>query len=274
MAITLNGTAGITAPAVTVTGNNTIGGLQALAAGANIASAATVDLTAATGNCPRITGTTAISAFTMNTGQQMLLVADGALPLTYNATTNKIVGGVSVTLAAGDLIEVFKDLSGIIQTSVPPVTTGSVPAGAILNFGGTAVPSGYLGCDGTAVSRSTYSALFSAISTTWGIGDGSTTFNVPNFQRRTSVGSGGTGTGTLGNAVGNTGGAETHTLTTAELAAHTHPLSGGPNAVTPASIVTVSANATPSSANTGSAGGGGSHNNMQPSAVVLKIIKT
>lgn len=273
MAITLNGTLGITAPAVTVTGNNTIGGLQTLAAGANIASAATVDLTAATGNCPRITGTTAISAFTMTTGQQMLLVADGALPLTYNATTNKIVGGVSVTLAAGGLVQIFKDLSGVIQTTPIGVISG-VPTGTILNFGGTAAPTGYLGCDGSNVSRTTYATLFAAIGITWGAGDSVTTFGLPNLARRVAVGSGGSGTATLGNAVGNTGGAETHTLTTAELAAHTHPLSGGPNAVTPASIVTVSANATPSSSNTGSAGGGGAHNNMQPSAVVLSIIKT
>lgn len=266
MSVVIDGSSGITTPGEVVTG------LQTLAAGANIASAATVDLTAATGNCPRITGTTAISAFTMSAGQQMLLVADGALPLTYNATTNKIVGGVSVTLAAGGLVQVFKDLSGVIQTT--PIIADGVPTGTILNFGGTVAPSGYLGCDGAAVSRSTYSALFAAISTTWGIGDGTTTFTLPNFQRRTSVGSGGTGTATLANSVGSTGGSETHTLTTAELAAHTHPLTGGPNAVTPASIVTISANATPSSSNTGSAGGGGAHNNMQPSAVVLSIIKT
>lgn len=96
----------------------TFTGLVNQAAGANIASAATVDLTAATGNSPRITGITATSAFTMNTGQQMWLVADGAWPLTYHATTNKINGGVSYTCAAGDRIHVVKDLSGVIQTTV------------------------------------------------------------------------------------------------------------------------------------------------------------
>lgn len=96
----------------------TFTGLVNLSAGANIASAATVDLTAATGNSPRITGTTATSAFTMNTGQQMWLVADGAWPLTYNPTTNKINGGLSYTCSAGDIIHVFKDNSGIVQTTI------------------------------------------------------------------------------------------------------------------------------------------------------------
>ena len=90
-------------------------GLLTLAAGANIASAATVDLTAATGNSPRITGVVATSAVTMNTGQWCLVVADGAWPLTYNATTNKISGSASYTLTAGDMVLYHKDLSGIVH---------------------------------------------------------------------------------------------------------------------------------------------------------------
>lgn len=97
-----------------------------------------------------------------------------------------------------------------------------LPAGMLLPFAGSSTPSGFLLCDGTAVSRTTYANLFAAISTLWGVGDGSTTFNLPNLSRRTLAGSGGASTGTLGNTTGSTGGAETHTLTSAELAAHTH----------------------------------------------------
>jgi microcystin-dependent protein len=92
---------------------------------------------------------------------------------------------------------------------------GAGRTGQVVDHAGASVPTWGLQCDGSAVSRTTYAALFAAISTTWGVGNGSTTFNLPDFRRRATVGSGGTGTGTLGNAVGNTGGAET-------LPAHTH----------------------------------------------------
>ena len=58
------------------------------------------------------------------------------------------------------------------------------PAGSVMIWAGTTVPTGYLLCDGSAVSRTTYSDLFSAIGTTYGVGDGSSTFNLPNFQGR------------------------------------------------------------------------------------------
>lgn len=102
----------------TITGGLNISSLVKFNAGADVASASTVDLTAATGNTVRITGTTAITAFIMNAGQQMELVAVGALPLTYHATTMNINGGASYTCAAGDRLSVFKDGAGVIQVNV------------------------------------------------------------------------------------------------------------------------------------------------------------
>jgi microcystin-dependent protein len=55
-------------------------------------------------------------------------------------------------------------------------------AGDIILFGGTALPAGYLFCDGSAVSRTSYANLFAAIGTAWGAGDGSTTFNIPDMR--------------------------------------------------------------------------------------------
>jgi microcystin-dependent protein len=153
----------------------------------------------------------------------------------------------------------------------------AVPAGTIIDWGGTGAPTGYLACDGSNVSRTTYAALFAAIGETWGAGDGSTTFGLPDLRRRVTVGVGGSGTGTLGNAVGNTGGAETVNLQ------HTHAQQG---------TFTTTASGVSDSATLGATGFIGSHTHdvtisgnvtnglsttqtiMQPSAVVGKYIKT
>lgn len=90
-----------------------------------------------------------------------------------------------------------------------------VPIGTVLDFAGASVPAGYLECDGSAVSRAAYPKLFAAIGTAWGAGNGSTTFNLPNLGGRTCIGKG-------SRAVGNTGGSETHTLTTSEIPSHAH----------------------------------------------------
>ena len=95
----------------------------------------------------------------------------------------------------------------------------STPAGIITMFTGATAPPGYLICDGAAVSRTTYAALFAVIGTTYGVGNGSTTFNLPNFQSRVPVGK---STETEFNTLGKTGGAKTHTLTSGEMPGHTH----------------------------------------------------
>ncbi len=84
---------------------------------------------------------------------------------------------------------------------------------------------GWLVCDGRAVSRETYSALFALIGTTFGSGDGLTTFNIPNGKGRIPLGAqSSSGTGYY--CVGNAGGAETHTLTINEMPVHNHTDSG------------------------------------------------
>lgn len=187
-------------------------------------------------------------------------------------------------------------VTSAIQTQINGLSAAILPPGTMLDFGGSSAPTGFLACDGSAVSRSTYSALFSAISTTWGVGDGSTTFNLPGLARRTTIGSGGSGSGTIGNSVGNTGGEETHTLTTPEIPSHTHTatvtdpghthgIGTGDNTnvngrarssqTADNNIYTFSTNSATTGITVGNSntGGGGSHNNIQPSAVVLKIIK-
>lgn len=70
-------------------------------------------------------------------------------------------------------------------------TTAVLPAGLVLPFAGSSIPSGWVDCDGSAISRSTYALLFTAIGTTYGVGDGSTTFNVPDLRDRVAIGAGG-----------------------------------------------------------------------------------
>jgi len=68
-----------------------------------------------------------------------------------------------------------------VKQAITALSMG-IPAGSVLPFAMSSAPSGYLECDGTAISRSTYSDLFSAIGTTFGTGDGSTTFNIPDLR--------------------------------------------------------------------------------------------
>ena len=96
----------------------------------------------------------------------------------------------------------------------------STPAGVIVPYAGSSAPTGYLVCDGSAVSRTTYADLFTAIGTTYGAGDGSTTFLLPNLKGRAIVGV--DAAQTEFDALGETGGAKTHTLTSSEIPSHTH----------------------------------------------------
>jgi microcystin-dependent protein len=102
-----------------------------------------------------------------------------------------------------------------------------MPTASLMPYAGTAAPTGYFLCDGSAKSRTTYSALFGIIGTTYGVGDGSTTFNIPDLRGRVIAGQDDMGgssanrltnqTGGLnGDNLGATGGAETHLLTAAE----------------------------------------------------------
>lgn len=95
-----------------------------------------------------------------------------------------------------------------------------VPPGAIMPYAVASAPGGWLLCDGSAVSRTTYATLFSLIGSTYGNGDGINTFNLPNMKGRMIVGLN-SSDGSF-DALGETGGSKTATLTTTELPAHTH----------------------------------------------------
>lgn len=143
----------------------------------------------------------------------------GTAALQINGTDKLSVDSSGNTTAAGDLA---------VTGDLTVTGTGLMPSGSVTQWAGSgSAPTGWLMCDGTAVSRTTYSALFTAISTTYGVGDGSSTFNLPDMQGRVAIGAG-TGRnnaddGSLtARTIGTYEGEETHTLTEAELPAHTH----------------------------------------------------
>jgi microcystin-dependent protein len=152
-----------------------------------------------------------------------------------------------------------------------------VPAGSMIAFGGSAAPTGWQLCDGSAISRTTFAGLFTAIGTAYGAGDGSTTFNLPDLRGRVAVGEdGAAGRLSANDARGNSSGEEKHTLSIAELPAHHHGLGIGDagSANFTAGGVTGRYYNPALDDNSDDTGGGTAHNNMPPYQVVNHIIKT
>ena len=156
-----------------------------------------------------------------------------------------------------------------------------------------AAPTGWLLCYGQAVSRTTYNDLFSVVGTTFGVGDGTTTFNLPDLRGRFPLGQddmGGTGanrvTATAADSIGGNSGAENHTLTISQLPAHNHAenyvsgTSQAPaflwNVGTPRTSIlgTGGGNGNGARLTTDNTGSGAAHNNMPPYLTLNYIIKT
>ena len=124
----------------------------------------------ATKASPTFTGTVTSSG-------DLVLSGTGSLQLPSGTTAQR------PTPATGDIrfnttLTQFEGYNGSAWGEI----ANGVPAGSVFTFATTTPPSGYLECNGAAVSRSTYASLFSAISTTWGVGDGSSTFNLPDLR--------------------------------------------------------------------------------------------
>ena len=213
---------------------------------------------------------------------QVLAPAEAIAASPYSLVANTVVDGAitSAKLADGSVTAAKLDTS--IQTS-------GVPSGTVVAFAGATPPTGWLVCDGSAVSRTAYPSLFSAIGVIWGVGDSVSTFNLPDLRGRTAIGAG-QGTGLSSRTVGQTLGEENHMLSINEMPSHNHGVNdpghnhglyfgtpgGGDNNFAENFGVGLT-NTQTQSAVTGitiqNNGGGAAHNNMQPSAVVSYIIK-
>ncbi len=207
-------------------------------------------------------------------------------------------------------------MSGLADgsASTDAITKGYVdsrmPTGSVLAFAGSSAPAGWLLCYGQAVSRATYAGLYAVIGTTYGTGDGSTTFNLPDLRGRTVAGldnMGGSDAGRLSwqNVLGTVGvssttvdsGEEKHTLSAAEsgVPAHSHGITdpghnhqlyyitsaGGafaPNyaggTISPAAAATMNGVTGITVNNNTAAAASAAHNNMQPTMLLNQIIRT
>lgn len=149
----------------------------------------------------------------------------------------------------------------------------TVGAGSMMFFAGTgAVPAGFLLADGAAVSRADYSALFAEIGVTYGAGNGSTTFNLPNMEGRVPVGL--DASQAEFTPLGKTGGAKTHTLTVNEMPHHSHGGDGGRiwSEYGSGSLAAGSEYGGILRATTAATGNDQAHNNLQPYLVGRWII--
>lgn len=170
------------------------------------------------------------------------------------------------------------------------------PSGSTLFYAGSSAPIGFLICDGSAVSRTTYADLFSIIGTSYNTGgEAGTVFRLPDYRGRCVIGNG-SGSGLTARTIGASSGEETHQVSAGEMPVHTHTITDPGHTHKLSSQVNsagsptqdfggdIFANSTPTSGNPTAAGSTGitigntgsdtAHNNMQPFLVLTVLIKT
>ena len=131
---------------------------------------------------------------------------DNYVPQWNGADSKTLKDGVAIGIAQNNIIkasasdvatgEYAKFTATGLESKTPAEVLADItmqaiiPAGIVVAYAGASIPTGYLDCDGSAISRTTYAELFTAIAATWGAGDGSTTFNIPDFRSATLRGVG------------------------------------------------------------------------------------
>ena len=237
-----------------------IAAFQAIDA-AIFAKATPADITAAIAAAKVVTNTAISSAIAglvnaapgaLDTLQELATALGNDANFATTLTSSLALKANTSALAAVALSGSYNDIVGKPATFTPPVATPSIlggvkpgagltvdasgilvvisqPPGMISPFAGSVEPSGWLFCYGQAVSRTTYASLFAVLSTVYGVGDSSTTFNLPDMRGRVPAGKdnlGGTAAGRLvgtpGSTIGGALGSQTHALTAAEMASHSH----------------------------------------------------
>lgn len=170
-----------------------------------------------------------------------------------------------------------------VPAALLPASALAIQAGAVLAWAGSAAPEGWKLCDGAAISRRDFEDLFKALGETWGAGDGSTTFNLPDLRGRFPLGLDNMGgssadsvTAAKADELAGKGGSETHRLTVDEMPAHNHEFRRIGSGNTGARAIQTRSNSDWENNGViiGNAGGGQAHDNMPPWLALNYIIKT
>jgi len=237
---------------------------------------------------PESVGTTNLVDLSVNTAKLANDAVTTLKILDANVTTAKLEDNAVTTAKIADAnvtTDKILDANVTLAKLAQDVLDRLIPIGTVVEFAGsTGFAANWLECTGQAVSRATYATLFANLGTIYGVGDGATTFNLPDRRGRVSVGIGSDNStgGRITNAtaanitLGETGvfGFETHTLTTPQIPSHTHGLAwsnNGLSAFTGTNMSTI--NNINSNVQTTATGGGLPHNNTQPSIFTRYYIR-
>jgi microcystin-dependent protein len=204
-------------------------------------------------------------------------------PVTTTVTVNWDSGSLDTGLSAVN-IGIFSP----VNSSVPPQFF--VTPGIIVAYGGSTAPTGWLLCYGQEISRTTYATLYTIMGTTYGSGNGSTTFNLPDLRGRAAIGPDNMGGGAAGRvaaatSAGYSGGVESvtlththttgnHTLTIAEIPAHSHTVSIYTTIDNRVGNETQSGNWFGASTGTSGSVGGGTYHNHGATGSALSVAAT
>ena len=268
--VTVDGIAGFKSH-VNVSGNMSIGGTASITGAALFAS--TVTITGATNLASTVT---VVGAGTFK--------SNVSVSGNMNIAGNTSIGG-TVTIVGANVQAANAKVCASAFYGDGTNLTGLLPPGIVLPYGASASPTGYLLCNGAAVSRSTYSSLFAVITSLYGDGNGSSTFNVPDLRGRfiagwdvsataSSVLTSVTAGMVINTNIANTGGVQAVTLAVAQTPSHNHLAGSNQYSISDDAGNNLQSGTSVASVSTTSTGGGGAHSNIPPTMILNYIIKT